>query len=151
RAGITNYLLEHKPRILLIDELDKMDARDYPALLSAMESGYVAELKYRRQRSVMTPLRVFASANRIHRLPRELQSRFYKIHLKEYSRREFVEVAVKVLTLREGVDKDLAKYIAERLSRRTRDVREAVRLARLVGTKEEVKTVLEVVSRYGGM
>ena len=37
-----------------------------------------------------------------------------------------------------GKDQDLARYIAERLSRRTRDVRQAIHVAQLCDTEEEV-------------
>ncbi|MDP3063822.1 MAG: hypothetical protein Q8O40_11535 [Chloroflexota bacterium] len=45
RAGIVDFIIEQKPRYLMIDELEKMDARDYSALLSLMGEGVVSRLK----------------------------------------------------------------------------------------------------------
>ena len=58
---------------------------------------------------------------------------------------------VKTLTKREGLDHDLAEYIAKRLMFETRDVREAVRLARLCKSREEVDEVLEAMLCYGSL
>ena len=45
RAGIADFLLNFRPRYLVIDELDKMKAEDFSVLLSLMQSGVVARLK----------------------------------------------------------------------------------------------------------
>jgi hypothetical protein len=46
-----------------------------------------------------------------------------------YSREEFIEVAVTVITQVLGKDPDLARYVDERVSQRTRDVRQAIQVA----------------------
>lgn len=45
----------------------------------------------------------------------------------------------------------LQEYIAKKLMFETRDVREAVRLARLCKSKEEVDEVLETMLYYGSI
>lgn len=40
-----DFILEHRPRYLIIDELEKMDMKDYSALLSLMAEGKVTRLK----------------------------------------------------------------------------------------------------------
>ena len=63
----------------------------------------------------MTQLKtwVFASANNTDKLLSPLLTRFTIIHLKPYTREEFVEIAVNILNRDEGIDKDVAKFIAE--------------------------------------
>ena len=63
----------------------------------------------------MTQLKtwVFASANNTDKFLSTLLTRFTVIHLKPYSKEEFVEIAVNVLNRDEGFDKDVAKFIAE--------------------------------------
>lgn len=143
KAGIVDFLLEQRPRYLIVDELERMSSEDQSALLSLMETGIVARLKKgMREKTKMNTL-VFATCNRPEKLPPELRSRFWKIHFREYSLEEFKRVVVGVLVKREGVSQELAEYIAERLAGRTKDVRDAVRLARLCKTEAEVDELVE--------
>ena len=61
-----------------------------------------------------------------------------EFHFTPYTREKFVEVAVAVITGPLGKDPGLARYIAERVSHRTRDVRQAIHVAQLCDTQEEV-------------
>lgn len=81
---------------------------------------------------------VFAGCNRREKLPPELLSRFVEFQFTPYSREEFIEVAAAVIGGPLGKDPGLARYIAERLSHRTRDVRQAIHVAQLCETREEV-------------
>jgi hypothetical protein len=60
------------------------------------------------------------------------------------------EVAERVLVGREVADPELARYITERCLRElgTRDPREAVRLARLCRTREDVDRVVGTLLKY---
>ena len=151
RAGISRFLIEARPRYLLIDDIEKMDVKDYSVLISLMETGVVSELLAGRTETIQLKTWVFASANDQSKLPPELRSRFLRLTLHEYGSQEFREVVVKTLTKREGLDHDLAEYIAKRLMFETRDVRDAVRLARLCKGREEVDEVLEAVLCYGSL
>jgi len=151
RAGVSRFLIEARPRYLLIDDIEKMDMKDYSVLISLMETGVVSELLAGRTETIQLKTWVFASANDQSKLPPELRSRFMRFNLAEYSLEQFREVVVKTLTRREGLDPNLAEYIAERLMFKTRDVREAVRLARLCKSREEVDEVLEAMLCHGSL
>lgn len=138
RAGLVEYLLAERPRFLIIDELDKMAAADLSALLSVMESGIVSRLKRREDQVRRVHVWVFAGANRLQHIPPELLSRFWRAHLDPYSDEEFRRVVVAVLTKREGVDAEMANYIARQVGRRSRDPRDAVKVARLGTSKADV-------------
>jgi Holliday junction DNA helicase RuvB len=138
RAGIADFLLNFRPRYLVIDELDKMKAEDFSVFLSLMQSGVVARLKKGMREVEHMTSWVFAGCNKRDRLPPELLSRFVEFQLTPYTREEFVEVAGAVITGPLGKDQDLARYIAERVSRRTRDVRQAIHVAQLCDSQEEV-------------
>jgi len=152
RAGLFEVLFDERPKYLILDELDKVDDEDnLSALLSLTESGVITETKYRRYRRLQLKTWVFASANRLDRLPPELLSRFTKLRFRDYTENEFFEVAVKVLTLREGVVESLAAYIADRTMKdlNSRDVRDAVRTSRLLKDRDEadVDHVISILSR----
>lgn len=143
KAGIVDFLLEQRPRYLIVDELERMNGDDQSALLSLMETGIVARLKKGMRETVKMDTLVFATCNRPEKLPPELRSRFWIVHFREYSPDEFKQVVVGVLVKREGVSQELAEYIAEKLVRRSKDVRDAVRLARVCKTEVEVDELVE--------
>jgi len=153
KAGLTQFLLDRRPRILLVDEFDKMDRDDLACLLSLMESGKVSETKYRRRREEYMDVWVLATANTLRGIPPENISRFkpYIFHFREYTPEEYVRVVVRVLTEREDVDPDLARYIARRVVGLTRDVRAARGLGRICKTKEDVDRHIEILKKYGGL
>jgi len=107
KGGLEDYLLEFRPRYLIIDEIDKMDMRDMSVLLSLMESGIVARLKKRMREMERMTTWVFGGANRDNNIWPELKSRFFTVHLPEYSEADFIQVCRGVLVGREGVDSNL--------------------------------------------
>ena len=149
RAGLSDYLIDFKPRYLLLDEVDKLPTKDLAPLLSLCETGRVIETLYGRRREETLDTIVFAAANRIEGLPLEVVSRFETLHFKEYTRPQFTEVCVQLLA-REDVDADVGAYIAEQVwgTLRNRDIREALRISRLSETKAEVDDVVQVLRKY---
>jgi len=131
KAGMWDLIAERKPRWLLIDELEKMSLVDMAGLLSLMEKGRIVRTKVGRRLDEKLDVWVVASANRIHRLPSELLSRFASRQLYEYNATEYRKVVVNVLVKREGVTEENASKIAMCLVGKSHDVRDAVRVARL--------------------
>ncbi|MEM3794892.1 MAG: hypothetical protein QW429_03370 [Thermoprotei archaeon] len=155
-AGIYEYMFESRPRYLILDELDKVGGQDnFSALLSLMETGILSEMKHNKKRRGEFKCWVFGGANHENKIPPEILSRFgaYKLRFRQYTPQEYVEVATKVLNMREGVTPDLAKYIAEQTLTRlqSRDVRMARSIARTAGTKEEVDRVIDLLVGQGGV
>jgi hypothetical protein len=109
----------------------------------------VIETLYGRRREEALKTIVFAAANRVEGLPRELLSRFEVLHFQEYTQLQFTEVCTRLLE-REQVDVELGAYIAEQVwgTLRNRDVREALRISRLSGTKAEVDDNINILRRY---
>src|SRR5262249_22992825 len=101
---------EKRPKIILIDEIDKMSSRQFQnQLLNFMESGRVdVEQQRKRYHFEIKGAKVFAMTNDISRLSKPLQSRFRKLFLPKYSEQQFVEVAIKVLP---KIGENLAQYI----------------------------------------
>lgn len=152
KVGLTDILLDYAPRILIIDELDKMDPRDFSVLLSLCQTGIVKETKHGRMREVeLLNTQVFAAANR-RDFPPEIESRFEIINMPEYTDEDAYNVMFGVLTKRENTPEDLAATIASRTIKelRTRDPREAIRIARLAKTPEEIDRVISIVQKYQG-
>ena len=147
RAGIVDFLIDARPRFLIVDEIDKMGSADASALLSVMEGGRLSRLKRHADQVSRLHLWVFAAANRSGRMSPELLSRFWRIKLKAYTDEEFRAVVVAVLTKREGVDAEMAHYIARQVLPRSRDPRDAVKVARLGKSKADIDLlVTEIVA-----
>jgi len=151
KAGIAEVLFDTQPGILLVDEIDRIGTKDIAVLLSIMETGVVSETKYSRRRELKLDTKVFAASNTIN-MPRELLSRFMVLYFQPYDEVDFLRVACNVVVKREGIESGLAEYIALKvwhLSRRQfADPREAVRIARLAKSKDDVDKVLGVIGRY---
>ena len=88
-----------------------MSKRDQASLLNLMESGLLSELKHKQQRRTQLKTWVFASANDADKLLSPLLTRFTVIHLRPYTKEEFLQIAVNVLNKEENIENDVAKFI----------------------------------------
>jgi len=149
KAGLTDYLITHKPKILMLDEVDKMDGADYGVLNSLCETGRVTEILYGRSREAMLDTVVFGCTNTLKGIPPEVVSRFEVLRFRPYTDEEFSDVVVNVL-LRRGLDRDVADLIALKVLRDlgSRDPREAIRISKMAKTKEEVGEVVGWLRKY---
>ena len=93
--------------------------------------GRIVRTKVGRDLDEQLECWVVGSANRINKMTPELLSRFAIHQLSEYTMGEYYEVVKNVLTFQEGIDPGAAAEVAGRLSGRTHDVRDAIRVARL--------------------
>ena len=75
---------------------------------------------------------------------------FTVIHLKSYTKQEFVEIAVKVLSREEGIEKDVATVIEEFvLNKASANIRECIRIAWLSGNDfSKVKLIADISTKY---
>jgi transcriptional regulator with AAA-type ATPase domain len=95
---ILDVLEEKRPKIICIDELDKMPRQFQEKLLNFMESGHINVDQIRKQYDFkIKGAKVFAAADEIAWLSRPLQSRFRRLHLPPYTEEQFLEASVEVL------------------------------------------------------
>jgi Holliday junction DNA helicase RuvB len=145
KAGLWDIVAERHPQIILIDELDKMNAADTAALLSMMEGGRLVRAKRGRELNLSNQLRVVAASNRLNILSPELKSRFAIRKLTAYNRADYLTVVRGVLARREGLTLELADEVAQRLDGISQDVRDAIRVARLtpqLGVDKAIKLLI---------
>ncbi len=155
RAGLADVLVMWRPRFLLVDEIETVQRmKDYAVLLHVMESQQVVLTKHGKRLCIPMTTSVFAAGNDTRKLPRALLSRFggpeSVIRLRPYRREEFVEVATRVLVEREGAPESFARACAAAAARAgSRDVRYAVRLARLAHDAADLGAILRALGRSG--
>ena len=106
---ILDVLEEERPKIICIDELDKMPRTFQNQLLNFMESGRVKVDQQKKQYDFeIKGAKIFVTCNEIHRLSKPLQSRFRKLFLPRYTEEKFLDVSEKVLP---KLSSSLARYI----------------------------------------
>ena len=145
KSGVWDKIADIRPQILLIDELDKMDAADTAALLSVMEGGRLVRAKRGRELNLSIQLRVVAASNRLEKLSLELKSRFAIRKLTAYNRSDFLAVVKGVLVNRENLNEEQAEEVARSLDGLSQDVRQAVMVARVaprLGIKRAIKLII---------
>jgi len=148
KAGLINQLFEKRPRILLIDELDKMSLTDQTSLLHLMETGIISETKINKTRQMELTSWVFATANSCEKIIEPLLSRFVVLEIPEYTFEEFSEIAVTRLK-KENVDKYIAAVIAEKVWNElgSKDIRDVIKVGRLASSNEEASFVVKMLKK----
>ena len=91
---ILDILEEERPKIILVDEIDKMGRNFQNQLLNLLENGRVKIDQQRKQYDFeLKGFKVFATCNDISKLSRPLQSQFRRLHLPKYSKKNFLVLA----------------------------------------------------------
>jgi len=113
-----------------------------------MEGGRLVRAKRGRELDISNQLRVIAASNLLQKLSPELKSRFVIRKLLSYSRDDYLAVVKGVLVKHEDVDHETAGEIARRLDGLSQDVRDAVKVARLL-PQLGVEKAINLVMRGG--
>jgi holliday junction DNA helicase RuvB len=154
KSGMVDALFERRSRYLIIDEIDKMTAKDQTALLSLMESGIVSETKYKRSREILLKkISVFATANSTKKLLPPLLTRFRTLCLRSYNQEEFRQITKRILYYEEGIDDvDIAETIADAVwtKMKSANLRDCVRIGRMTKSIEDVNRIVDVILKYDG-
>lgn len=145
---ILDVLEENRPKIICIDELDKMPRQFQEKLLNFMESGHIKVDQMRKQYDfAIKGAKVFAACNEITRLSIPLQSRFRCLHLPKYSEEQFLEVSMKVLPKLK-----IAHVVGKTVWDKRGDIRDVISIGKLIRKTdgpEEVEQVLATMIKYG--
>lgn len=151
-AGMIDYLFNSNTKYLLIDEIDKMKKSDQAALLNVMETGLLSETKLKgKTRQKKMNLSIFATSNEVERLSAPLRSRFMELHLGEYTYQEFTEVIRRLLKKRYRLDSTISEKISYEVwyTMKSTDVRDAIRIAKLTKSPDDVYWLVNVHLKYG--
>jgi Holliday junction DNA helicase RuvB len=148
KKGIIDLLFERRPQILLIDELETMTYDAQESLLSLMETGIISETKRTCMRELqIEDIKVFATSNDTKNLLTPLLSRFIVIDIPPYTDQQFLEVAVRRLTIEEGISDEFARNIAWQVIHKIKrkDLRDCIKVARIAKTPEEIESVISIM------
>jgi len=145
---ILDILEEKRPKIICIDELDKMPRQFQEKLLNFMESGHIKVDQIRKQYDFkIKGAKIFAACNEVTKLSKPLQSRFRRLHLPRYSEEQFLEVSARVLPKLK-----IAQFIGKAVWDQRGDIRDVISIGKLVRKSdgpEEVESILSTMIKYG--
>jgi len=151
-AGLSDILFEYQPKLLLLDEADKMRHDVFSVLLGLMERGEILETKSQKTRGIILETTVIAACNSSVKMPREFLSRFaLHVHFPPFKRDEFIEVCRGFLSRAEGCPEQLAILIGQLVfDYNIGDIRKARGVWQLVNapTEEEVSRVVQLMMKY---
>jgi MoxR-like ATPase len=136
---------------LLLDEVDKIKPRsELFMLLNLLESNEIHKVVKKVEYHVKLKLRVFATCNDISRLPAAFVSRFQRLTLKEYTKEQFIEVAlglasqyllIKDADRREAIAEEIATKLYD--EKNVKDVRQLIDVMKLYSI-QKTKTVDQI-------
>jgi Holliday junction DNA helicase RuvB len=149
KAGMVDYIFEHKPKYILIDEIDKMQNKDQAFLLNLMEIGIVSETKYQKTRNAQAKTWIFATSNDTSNLIPALRSRFFTMKLEPYTYQQFCEITQRLLGLG-GIGPEIAKATANAVWHdiRSGNIRDCIRIARMAKSIEDINFVVHTYLKY---
>ena len=150
--GIIDFLFDHADlKFLLIDEIDKLSKKDQKVLLNVIETGILNDVKAKRSKSARQTnmhLSIYATSNDTSNILTPLLSRFIKLKLPEYYLEIFTEICQKLLSRKYDKDHETIQAIVQYVWEHTRDVREAIAIAKIVDTPDEVNSIVGTLRRY---
>ena len=153
-SNTTNRILavleEERPKVICIDELDKMMSRQFQnQLLNFLESGCIKVDQQRKSYDFeIKGAKVFATCNEINRLSKPLQSRFRRLHLPPYTEEHFLQVSVKVLPKLKELT---AHRVGVAVWNQKGDIRDVISLGKLIRKgdgPEEIEGFVKTLAKY---
>jgi MoxR-like ATPase len=147
-----DVLEKGRPKIVCIDELDKMPRTFQNQLLNFMESGRIKVDQQRRQYDFQIKgAKIFGTCNEINRLSKPLRSRFRKLFLPRYTEEQFLEVSEKVLP---KTSQSIASFIGAAVWKNQGDIRDVISIGKLVRKSDgplEIEQIMNTMAKYGNM
>jgi MoxR-like ATPase len=133
----------NNPKYLLIDEIDKMSAKDQAMLLNLMETGIVSETKHNKTRTAHMKTSVFATSNNVGDIITPLQSRFFVVELPPYTCEQYYQISVHLLTVGHKVNLHIADEIATKVWANSRNIRDSVRIGRMAKSVDDIQFLVD--------
>jgi hypothetical protein len=116
-----------------------------------METGILSDVKAKRSKSARQTrmhMSIYATSNDTSNLLTPLLSRFIKLNLPEYTLDTFIEICHKLLSRRYDKDHETIQAIVRYVWEHTRDVREAIAIAKIADTSDEANRVASTLRKY---
>jgi hypothetical protein len=137
-AGLWDILYDGDYWFLIIDECDKMDAKDWNLLYTLLGNMFIQRDQRGRHNKKVLDVNVLVASNNWKKIQEAMQQRFRDWTFSRYSLEEYLNNAKWCLVQRYNVDEEMAEYIAKVTSEFTRNVRTAIFYGLMCDTFEDV-------------
>lgn len=155
-AGLLDEMLDRKNTThLLIDEIDGLKINDQKALFNLLETGILSSVKVRNKKEggnasrsrEFHNLKVFATCNDLDKLSKALKSRFFRIHHREYTREEFIDIAVQMYQKKPI---ELTEYVANCVWDviGSKDIRDYVKIIKHSKNSDDADKLIQLQMKY---
>lgn len=117
-----------------------------------METGILSETKLKgKTRQKKMNLWIFATSNDVQGLILPLRSRFMELELQEYTYEEFIGIVRLLLRKKYHLEATVCEKIGNEVwhNIKSRDIRDALRIAKLTESASDVDWLIQVHKRYG--
>jgi replication-associated recombination protein RarA len=122
-----DMLDKQTPKIICIDDLDKMSTDFQNHLLNFLENGHIKDRSFHFE---IQNCKVFATCTDISGLSKSMQSRFRRLHLAAYTEEQFLEVAVRMLP---KLKETTARMIGDQVwNQGNKDIRNLINIGKLL-------------------
>jgi AAA domain (dynein-related subfamily) len=156
-SGVVEYMFTNDVTYCLLDELDKLDKEHQSVFLNLLETGILQETKFKRiRKKEMKDTIVIATGNYIEKIMPPLLTRFLTLNIPKYTKDQFYDISIRLLTSQYGKTSDIAYYIADQIwhiytEKRNEEpnMRQCVQIASLTdNTKESIDPILHGIATY---
>ena len=147
KAGIFDVLFNDETnsiRYLCVDEVDKLNTNEQEALLTLIEDGRIVQTqKSGTMEKRYDKLSVIAASNVKGDILEPLQTRFYKIKIKDYTEVQFKEIAASILPQYKLSQPVIEHIITSVWTKKTKpNIRDVKQLAKLCNNNIEMVDLL---------
>lgn len=128
-----------------------MSTRDQNMLLNLLEMGRLVSTKVKKLREIeFKGIKLIATSNDIDILSKPLRSRLIELHLPEYDFEEFRNIVTRLAITKYSLSEEVGKKIAHVVwnDMKTKDVRDALQLSKLVTNVDDVELLAKTISKY---
>jgi hypothetical protein len=163
-SGVVQYLFDNDVQYCLLDEIDKLEKEHQKVFLNLLESGILQETKFsigknkneRIRKKECKDMIVIATANYIERIMKPLKTRFLPLNIPAYTKQQFYDIGVQLLTQQYKKSKEIAYYIVNQVweiyaikQKKPPNLRQAVQVATLTdNTKSSIDPILAGLEKY---
>lgn len=117
-SGVIEYMFTHDMEFCLLDELDKLKKEHQATFLNTLETGLLQETKNKKIRSKsMKECTFIITANYQDKILQPLFTRMMTLLIPEYTRDQFYQIGVQLLTEQYNKTQEIAFYIVDNIYR----------------------------------
>src|SRR5580765_3104740 len=166
-SGVIQYLFDNEVQYCLLDEIDKLEKEHQKVFLNLLESGILQETKgtisrdpskSKIRKKEMKQTIFICTGNYIEKIMYPLLTRFLTLNIPEYTKSQFYDIGLELLTKNYNKPKDVAYYIIDHVyklytekKKEKVNLRTAVQVAILTygnNSKEFIDSILAGMYEY---